>query len=108
MENLGTKRFQKTVEDFYCEHCNAYIEGNGYTDHCPKCLWSKHVDNNPGDRACNCKGLMKPVSAVYYRNGRFKLNYLCTKCKVKKSVYSAVNDNQELLEKLVKGKLCDF
>lgn len=23
-----------------CEHCSAEVLGTGYTNHCPKCLWS--------------------------------------------------------------------
>jgi hypothetical protein len=42
------KRFQKTVEDFVCEHCGHPVAGNGYTNHCSQCLWSKHVDDNSG------------------------------------------------------------
>lgn len=47
------KHFTKTVEDFICAHCGTHVRGNGYTNHCPECLWSKHVDNNPGDRDQN-------------------------------------------------------
>ena len=55
------KLFQKTVEDFICEHCGNKVAGDGYTNHCPNCLWSKHVDVNPGDRAAICGGMMKAV-----------------------------------------------
>lgn len=54
--------FQRNKEDFVCEHCGASVLGDGYTNHCPKCLWSKHVDVDPGDRAAACGGLMKPVA----------------------------------------------
>ncbi|MFA6992594.1 MAG: RNHCP domain-containing protein, partial [Candidatus Gracilibacteria bacterium] len=40
------KRFSRTIEDFVCEKCGAKVKGDGYTNHCPKCLWSKHVDIN--------------------------------------------------------------
>ena len=53
--------FKRTVEDFTCEHCGEIVKGSGYTNHCPKCLWSKHVDKEPGDRAESCCGAMKPV-----------------------------------------------
>ena len=43
--------FTRKVEDFTCEHCGREVHGNGYTNHCPHCLHSKHVDVNPGDRA---------------------------------------------------------
>ena len=53
--------FKRTIEDFTCEHCGEHVRGDGYTNHCTKCLWSKHVDINPGDRANTCLGLMKPI-----------------------------------------------
>ena len=53
--------FQRTVEDFVCEYCGFPVKGNGYTNHCPKCLWSKHVDVQPGDRMALCRGLMRPI-----------------------------------------------
>ena len=31
-------------------------------NHCPLCLHSTHVDNHPGDRACSCGNLMKPIA----------------------------------------------
>lgn len=73
------KRFTKNIENFTCAHCGADVLGNGYTNHCPKCLYSKHVDNNPGDRQSNCGGMMKPVS-VEQKNGEFVITHKCEKC----------------------------
>jgi len=58
------KLFQKKKEDFICEKCGFVNVGDGYTNHCQKCLWSKHVDINPGDRAEKCQGLMEPINLV--------------------------------------------
>lgn len=59
------------------------MHGNGYTSHCFKCLWSKHVDNNPGDRAATCRGMMKPVGVE--QNGQeYKLLHYCKKCGIVK------------------------
>jgi hypothetical protein len=69
------KLFTKTVEDFVCEHCGEKVVGDGYTNHCPKCLWSKHVDINPGDRASECQGMMKPIN-VDVQHGETMLTYL--------------------------------
>jgi hypothetical protein len=102
MSVLKGPLFKKTVEDFKCINCGFIVKGNGYTDHCPNCLWSLHVDINPGDRQCKCLGKLKPISAVYYRNGNFKISYICLKCGTKKQVYSAADDNQDELEKLMK------
>ena len=68
--------FQRTKEDFECEHCGHLQRGTGYTNHCERCLWSKHVDNNPGDRAATCRGLMQPV-AVDTKKGGYRILQRC-------------------------------
>ncbi|MCR4325678.1 MAG: RNHCP domain-containing protein, partial [Patescibacteria group bacterium] len=73
------KGFQRTIEDFTCGHCGAHVVGDGYTNHCPKCLWSKHVDVNPGDRAAQCGGLMKPI-AVEGSSPHYSLVQRCELC----------------------------
>ncbi len=99
-EVAGPKgRFTRVIENFKCERCGTEVKGNGYTDHCPNCLTSKHVDVMPGDRSSPCKGLMDPIS-VDYKGGEFRINYECESCKEHKSVKSAPDDNQDLLIEL--------
>ena len=74
-----SKKFIRTIENFTCEHCGAYVVGDGYTNHCPKCLWSKHVDVNPGDRAETCGGMMRPIAGVKKR-GEYIITHQCEKC----------------------------
>lgn len=73
------KKFQRRIENFICEHCGTEVQGNGYTNHCPHCLYSKHVDINPGDRAAECGGLMEPID-LEYKDGRYVLVHRCHKC----------------------------
>lgn len=73
------KRFQRRVEDFTCEHCGRQVAGDGFTNHCPACLWSKHVDRQPGDRAADCGGLMRPVAVESTRDGQV-LTHRCERC----------------------------
>ena len=73
------KKFTKTKENFICAHCGASVLGNGYTNHCPKCLWSKHVDNNPGDRQSDCDGMMKPI-AITVKGRDYIITHKCQKC----------------------------
>lgn len=73
------KQFIRTREDFICEHCGAKVRGNGYTNHCPHCLYSKHVDINPGDRSADCGGLMEPVG-LELKDGKYILVHRCVKC----------------------------
>ncbi|HVU06521.1 MAG TPA: RNHCP domain-containing protein [Candidatus Paceibacterota bacterium] len=75
----SSKRFTRTIEDFTCEHCGAAVIGNGYTNHCPKCLWSKHVDRNPGDRLAACGGMMESVLAEKERSD-YVITHRCAVC----------------------------
>ena len=95
-----SKRFQRKIEDFVCESCGEKTKGNGYTDHCPKCLFSKHADINPGDREADCGGLMEPISAEI-KHGEYIILYQCKKCKYKHRVKSDKNDNFETILKLL-------
>ena len=60
---MDTKRFTKNDNGFICENCGHEVLPLGYTsrNHCPKCLFSKHVDKEPGDRLESCKGLLRPI-----------------------------------------------
>lgn len=91
---MQTSRFQKRVENFTCEKCAAYVEGSGYTNHCPVCLWSKHVDINPGDRAQSCGGAMKPV-ALEGSSPRYVLLHRCERCGVERRNTLAGNDDMQ-------------
>ena len=83
--------FKRTVKDFICAHCGASVEGDGYTNHCPKCLWSKHVDTNPGDRAAACGGLMEPIRLE--GASKYRIVHRCQKCKLERAVNVAKNDD---------------
>ena len=97
-----TKEFQRTKEDFTCGNCGTPIKGNGYTNHCSNCLWSKHVDINPGDRAESCHGLMEPMS-VALREGEYVILHRCTKCKFERKQRTRKEDNFEVILDLSRG-----
>lgn len=86
------KKFTKKVENFICENCGKSVIGNGYTNHCPFCLYSKHVDINPGDRSCTCGGLMKPIE-IQQKNGEFVILHKCTKCGFERKNKVQENDD---------------
>ena len=73
------RQFQRKKEDFVCEHCGTKVTGNGYTNHCPNCLYSKHADVGPGDRAESCGGLMEPID-LELKDGKYILVHRCQKC----------------------------
>ena len=90
------KRFTKRIEDFVCANCGANVSGNGYTNHCPKCLYSRHVDNNPGDRASDCGGMMRPIAVAPDKDG-YIITHKCEKCGKTINQHSAPNDNIETI-----------
>lgn len=93
------KKFQRKIEDFVCEHCGQEVVGDGYTNHCPHCLWSKHVDENPGDRASECGGMMKPVG-VEQRNGEWRIIHQCEKCDARRPNRLAKNDSMDAVTQI--------
>lgn len=72
-------RFTRRREDFRCLNCGASVRGTGYTNHCPRCLWSRHVDTNPGDRAADCGAAMEPIAALS-EGDRFAVVQRCVGC----------------------------
>ncbi len=96
---MDRKNFIQTKEDFICENCGYKVTGTGYTNHCPKCLYSKHVDNVPGDRANTCHGLMAPVG-VELKNGEYDIRHKCLRCGTEKINRSVIEDDFEQIIKL--------
>ena len=88
-------------EEFICENCHKKVNKLSYTarDHCPFCLYSKHVDCNPGDRANKCLGMLKPIGIEKFRN-TFKIIYKCLKCEEIHKNIIAKDDNMDLIIEL--------
>lgn len=70
----------------------------GYTarDHCPHCLYSKHVDIMPGDRLNTCLGLLEPIGIEKFKD-TFKIIYKCKKCHQFHKNIIAKDDNMDLI-----------
>jgi rubrerythrin len=99
MNKVFEKKFERRVENFHCSHCGNFVEGTGYTDHCPACLWSKHVDINPGDRKENCGGMMEPIGVETKGDG-YIIYYKCLDCNYPHRVKSSPDDNFDEILKL--------
>ena len=86
-------------EEFECENCKKFVPKSSYTarDHCPYCLYSKHVDINPGDRLNECMGLMKPIGIEKYKN-TYKIIYKCLKCN---TIHKNIMSNDDDFEKII-------
>ena len=98
-----SKSFQKNKEDFICEQCGEAVRGSGFTNHCPFCLWSKHVDVNPGDREGACGGMMEP-EAVEMRDQRYVIVHRCIRCGTRKRNRVDASDDMDGVIKIVEEK----
>ncbi len=89
------------MDGFECAHCGATIPqagaGSEHRNHCPRCLYSLHVDDVPGDRAACCGGAMEPVSVWVRRGGEWAIIHRCTQCGALHSNRIAADDNEALL-----------
>jgi DNA-directed RNA polymerase subunit RPC12/RpoP len=88
--------FYQRNKDFRCIHCGQFVSaepmlsGVQHRNHCPYCLWSRHVDLvQAGDRLAACKCGMHPVGLTfkqihkkYGRNalGEIMLVHACGEC----------------------------
>ena len=97
----GNRKFTMLDENFTCAVCGAEVRKLEYTarNHCPQCLCSLHVDINPGDRACTCKGVLQPIGIEKFKD-TYKVIHKCSKCGQVKRNIIANDDNMDLIIKL--------
>lgn len=97
------KKFNELDEEFICENCHKHVDRLNYSsrDHCNYCLYSKHVDINPGDRLNDCRGLLKPIGIEKHKD-TFKIIYRCEKCRKTHKNIMARDDNMDLIIEISK------
>ena len=96
------KNFVAINEGFTCDNCGRKVTAlpkGSYRNHCPYCLYSKHVDVViPGDRESDCRGLMEPRGIVLSGKG-YVLIHHCLECgKVANNKTAPDDDFEKLLE----------
>jgi RNHCP domain-containing protein len=106
--------------DFTCRHCQRPVStdparsGVNNRNHCPHCLWSKHVDLHvSGDRLAACKGTMRPVGLTCKQvhkkypgqPGELMLVHQCTDCGALSINRLAADDGAALVWEVFKDSL---
>jgi hypothetical protein len=90
---------------FRCRHCRLDVPtdavGTAHRNHCPSCLWSRHVDDKPGDRAAQCGAAMEPLAITVRGDGEWVVVHRCTGCDELHLNRSAGDDNVYMLLQLV-------
>jgi hypothetical protein len=94
----------KPPSSFRCVHCRLDVStsapGTAHRNHCPNCLWSRHLDVDPGDRASDCQSSMEPIAITVRKDGEWVLIHRCNGCGTLASNRIAGDDNPLLLVRI--------
>ena len=95
----------RAAGSFRCRHCRLDVPldapGTAHRNHCPACLWSRHLDGvRPGDRAADCGAAMEPLAIAVRRDGEWLIVHRCTACDAIDLNRVAGDDNALLLTRL--------
>lgn len=86
---------------FICRYCGGAVTpnpiGTAHRNHCPRCLYSLHLDELPGDRASGCGGIMEPVAISVRQGKEWAIIHRCTECGALKENRIAGDDNEAAL-----------
>lgn len=74
-------RTHPCMDPFTCKVCGWPVvpagAGSSHRNHCPNCLYSLHLDKEPGDRASDCHGRMEPIGVWVRKNGEWAIIHRC-------------------------------
>ena len=104
-DNHTGHRTRSRPRTFDCLHCGAEVAsdapGTAHRNHCPACLWSRHLDaDRPGDRAASCGAPMEPVAICVRGAGEWVLLHRCRTCGELSLNRTAGDDSPLLLVQL--------
>ena len=96
-------------DSFRCRHCRLDVStsapGTRHRNHCPSCLWSRHLDDAPGDRGAGCSGAMEPIAVTVREDGEWTLVHRCEACSTVRLNRIAGDDNAYSLLRLARRPL---
>jgi hypothetical protein len=91
-------------DSFKCRNCRLDVPlqapGTRHRNHCPSCLWSRHLDEAPGDRTAGCAGSMEPIGVAVRADGEWSLVHRCSVCSAVRLNRIAGDDNPLTLMQL--------
>lgn len=107
-----TGRVIYDTQNFRCKNCgflvtaNRELSGVNNRNHCPMCLWSRHMDITPGDRRSDCLSRMKPVGLTVKQvtrkygttSGELMVIHICTGCEKVSINRIAADDDSSVIQ----------
>ncbi len=107
-DDYGSRKRRKpryntsSEEVFKCKHCRRFVcpppSGGHHRNHCPYCLFSRHVDDRkPGDRMSTCGDSMQPVGHFQRPNGEYVIVHHCSGCDFERFNRIAADDDFDLV-----------
>ncbi|WP_055481627.1 RNHCP domain-containing protein [Sphaerimonospora mesophila] len=92
------------TETFGCVRCGLTVTaldpGGARRNHCPRCLYSRHVRDGVEGGPSECRSGMAPISIAVLRNGDWELIHHCTRCGELTSNPICDDDNQFILMRM--------
>ncbi|MFG0284144.1 MAG: RNHCP domain-containing protein [Phycisphaerales bacterium JB039] len=86
---------------FTCVNCRRPIPGVSFgtrhRNHCPFCLWSRHLDDEPGDRRAPCAQPMEPIGVEVRADGEWAIIHRCRGCGLIRTNRIAGDDREMAL-----------
>ena len=103
--DAARRRSRDRPSTFRCRRCGLDVPedapGTAHRNHCPNCLWSRHLDaGTPGDREADCGALMEPIAITVRGDGEWVLVHRCSHCDELGLNRTAGDDNPLLLLRL--------
>lgn len=107
----GYYRNHPCNEVFTCRVCGRTVvpagAGSDHRNHCPNCLASLHVDNEPGDRQSECGEIMDAIALWVRKNGECAVIHRCRRCGALSSNRIAADDNPMKIMSIALKPLCE-
>ncbi|MEG1578852.1 MAG: RNHCP domain-containing protein [Oscillospiraceae bacterium] len=93
----GYYKTHASDDSFTCKVCGRLMTqedaGTGHRNHCSNCLSSLHMDDEPGDRAVECGGIMDAIAVWTRKSGEWAIIHRCRRCGKLSSNRIAGDDN---------------
>ncbi|MBB1246207.1 RNHCP domain-containing protein [Streptomyces durbertensis] len=89
------------TDTFDCVRCGltvtTFSPDGERRNHCPSCLYSRHLVDQAAGGPSDCGARMAPISIAVLRDGRWAVIHRCVRCHELTSSPVCVDDNQLVL-----------